>query len=126
MLATLRTLSGFVSVFALVGALIATASAPGLLAWYHAPAAGAALCNCQEVARATATEMVKAQLGGVLAGAVVGLGTVIAWIRRQRRKEKEKAAATAAVTPAVSAVAAAPAAPALPAPAAGTDSKPTG
>ncbi len=70
----------------LLGAVLASAIAPGMLTWYAAPATGGALCECTALARDTVSRLLHAQLLGGSMGAVslaVG-GIVIARVRKKR------------------------------------------
>jgi hypothetical protein len=84
-MATVKTLLAVSVAGVIVGAVVATLIAPGILAWYSTPAMGQALCNCQEIAKSTATQLVRAQLIGAAVGGVVFL--IVGIVVRSTRKK---------------------------------------
>ena len=60
-----------------VGSVIASLVAPGILTWYNIPGAGQALCNCEETVRSTIARLVQAQVVGAGIGVAVGVAATI-------------------------------------------------
>jgi len=85
-MAILKRLSIFMAVFALLGVMGSTALTYETVGWYNSPGAGPALCNCQDLAHHTAETLVKAQLTGLLTGALFGLG--LGLFMHQRHKHQ--------------------------------------
>ena len=101
MLQVLKRIGVFLSIGAVIGDLITMELAPRLLTWFHTPGTGSALCNCADVARETASALIRAQLTGTAVGAVgmVVLGELLVRLYEARRKQKrlaERAAFVAA------------------------------
>ena len=73
--------------FAFVGVLATTLMYPRYKEWDNTPGAGTALCNCADVTRQTADGLIRAQMTGCAAGAVVGVfvGAAFAWRRRGKQ-----------------------------------------
>ncbi len=92
-MATLRVLLNFVVAGALAGVLLSTFFAPSYLTWNNTPGTGTALCNCADVTRQTASQLINAQMTGCGAGAALGLVAGIAF--RVVRKKKADPAPTA-------------------------------
>ena len=63
----------FFAVGGLLGDVAVMLLGPSVLAWYNAPNAAGALCNCEEVARTTATALVRAQVMFTVSGGVLGM-----------------------------------------------------
>ncbi|MEW5851313.1 MAG: hypothetical protein AB2A00_21170 [Myxococcota bacterium] len=83
---------------AVAGVVVTTLIAPGILGWYHTPGAGGALCNCQELAESTASQLIKLQLGGAGTGALTFL--VLGALIHRARRNKTPALPPAATPPA--------------------------
>lgn len=86
MLHRVKRISVFMAVCGLLGAVAATAAAPSAIAWNYTPGAGSAMCNCREVSMGTAMDLIKAQVTGLVAGAVAGLALGIWWLYREKKK----------------------------------------
>ena len=98
-MAILKRLSIFMSVFALVGVVGVTAATPSVLGWYNSPGGGGgAMCNCVELARTTATNIIQTQLVGLLVGALSGLALGVFMVARQRKHDAALLAAAAVPT----------------------------
>lgn len=107
-LATVKQLGVWGAVFALLGVVAATTVTPSMVGWYNSPGQAVAMCDCKELARATASTIVQSQLAGLGAGFVLGviLGSVV--LVRARKAAAAAAAATASAAPAAPAPAAPP------------------
>src|SRR5690606_9704495 len=74
---------------AVLGAVGATLLAPGFLTWYNTPGGmGQALCNCPELVRTTAAQLVQAQLTGAGIGAAASLVLGIFFVRARRQRQQ--------------------------------------
>jgi hypothetical protein len=84
----------FVAIGAVVGNAITMIFAPETLAWFQTPGVGSALCNCADVSLATAQSLIRAQLMGMVAGAVLfgAVGELLTrlWIARKQKKKAEQ------------------------------------
>ena len=76
----------FAAVGALLGDGVAMLVAPKLITWFQSPGVGSAMCNCVEVAQATADTIVKAQGIGLVVGGLAAVisGEVVARLWRRR------------------------------------------
>jgi hypothetical protein len=83
---TFKTALLWIFAGALVGVGGAALVAPGFLTWNNTPGQGQALCNCTEVTRSTANDIVHYQLIGAVAGAVVFLLLGLLILRALGRK----------------------------------------
>jgi hypothetical protein len=96
---TLRRIGILVVVGAVLGDAVMLLMGPSAITWYQTPAAGSALCNCKDLARETASSLVRAQLTGMAIGAVTLLvvGEVVRylWLRRKRARAAPPAPAPA-------------------------------
>lgn len=81
----------------ITGAGVAAAVAPGMLAWNNTPGTGTALCDCAKVTRGTASELIRAELVGAAAGALVFL--VLGFLLVRAFGKRTAAAASDAPTP---------------------------
>jgi hypothetical protein len=68
---------------ALIGVVVASLVAPGILAWNNTPGEGQALCDCVKATRSTATDLLKAQLIGAGTGSVLSMGLALLLRRRK-------------------------------------------
>ncbi len=88
----MRTVRNFVLlalVGAIVGAVIASLLAPGIIAWYQSPGGGAAMCDCATVSRQTVSQLIRTQLAGAAIGAVAFLVAGVLIKRGGGRKRVE-------------------------------------
>src|SRR5256885_16368975 len=91
-----RRLMVFVLSGALVGLIVGSLIGPKYLVWYNQPGAGIAQCNCTEVAKKTAEDLIGWQLWSALGGSAAFLvvGLLILWPKR-----KQLAGGTSGSTP---------------------------
>ena len=93
-MATVKTILLFVLLGVVLGVVGVSLVAPGYLQWDNTPSTGAALCDCADVTRKTASRLLTAQAEGGGVGAVLFLilGVVI---EVRGRKKTEPPATTA-------------------------------
>ena len=93
---TVKTFAVLALCGAFVGAAVVAGIAPSALAWYQTPGTTlAAMCPCAELAHQIMSQLVHAQLGGALGGAVFFI--IIGAVVRSRRRRKAAAAAARVV-----------------------------
>jgi hypothetical protein len=85
---TLKRLVNFVLIGVLLGAVITSLIAPGMLAWYRDPGTAGAMCNCVETARDTANSLLYWQVVGAAIGALAMFVLGIVFTRRSARSDK--------------------------------------
>lgn len=101
-LAALKTVGVFALIGAVLGHVVATLIAPGLIAWYVTPGGtgtGQVICNTAEMARDIFSRLIRAQLigAGVGAAAFIVLGIVVL-----RSRARRAAAAASPASPSAS------------------------
>lgn len=82
---TFRTLLSFFFAGAMVGQLGGTLLGRAILPWWNTPGHGQALCNCPELVHETVGALIRYQLIGAIAGAVVAVALGI-WVLRWRAR----------------------------------------
>lgn len=91
--AMMKTMGVFALIGAIVGDVLATLIAPSFLTWYNTPGAGAVqtICDIRQMSQTIFDQLIRAQLIGAVAGAVVlaVVGVVVA----RRRMAREAPAA---------------------------------
>jgi hypothetical protein len=97
MLRVLKRQAVLLLVGALLGGVLTSLIAPNALTWLQTPGTGSALCNCTDLAKQTAHELVHVQLIGLVIGAVAlaVLGEIVHHLWARRRAAKAAAAAPA-------------------------------
>src|ERR1044072_3497108 len=87
MLTVLKRIGVFLAVGGVLGDVLTMLIAPSFVTWFHTPVGSAAMCNCAENSRQTASALINAQLFGTAAGAVA-LAVVgeLVWRLWQARK----------------------------------------
>ncbi|MFN0061864.1 MAG: hypothetical protein ACKVPX_05030 [Myxococcaceae bacterium] len=69
---------------ALTGAVVASWVWPNYLAWNNTPGVGQALCDCVQVTRDTASQLIRAQAIGAVAGALLFSFFAVVFFRREK------------------------------------------
>ncbi|HET6347346.1 MAG TPA: hypothetical protein VFH51_20610 [Myxococcota bacterium] len=72
-MATLKNLLLQICLGVVIGTAVVDLISPAFLIWYHIPGGGQALCNCADLVRSTAHDLVNAHLVGSGIGAILCL-----------------------------------------------------
>lgn len=98
MFALVRAVLNFIIGGALFGVLCASYFAPKFLTWYNSPggtATAIAQCQCAELTRQVAAELISYQFKGGVAGAGAGLALGIAFVVWRKKRAAKAATAPA-------------------------------
>ena len=94
-MSVMKTVSSFVLAGARAGAVLATFVTSAFIGWYNTPGGSApALCNCNDVVRATTEQLVHGQLYGAAIGALVALVLGVLFVRARGHKAPHAAPPT--------------------------------
>jgi hypothetical protein len=97
-MATLKTLLLQICLGVVIGTAVVDLVSPAILIWYHIPGGGQALCNCADLVRSTAHDLVYAHLVASGIGAVLCL--ILGLLLRRRPPPPATTPAAPAVPPA--------------------------
>ena len=108
MLTVLKRIAVFLAIGGVVGDVLTMLIAPGFVTWFHTPVGSAAMCNCAENSRQTASALINAQLIGTALGAVaVAVIGELGWrLLDARRKQRSSGGSGGGQLPSEAALAA--------------------
>jgi hypothetical protein len=101
MLRVLKRLGVLLAIGGVLGDVLAMLAAPSAVTWFQTPATGTALCNCTDLAKHTASSLVRAQLIGMGIGALTlaVIGEIVYRLWQARKRKRAAAAAPTAPPP---------------------------